>query len=277
MLFRSFANIVAYTTQDDSSSGVFGWLSDSTDYEQYDWYDASVGQKYVSQSDTVQLSGDDMALDEENGQYLLKLSQSQWDIVSQLKLQVLLDDGEGYIDLGMDNVYEFDDDGNLIVDFDYTWVALNGIIVPFFAEEEGTKSTGEEYSYGYVPAVLNEDTDIMIMVYWDNASNQDGKVVGYYIDSGDDESTSSFPSRSMLNFEKGDYIQFYYDYYDYDGNFVKSYYYSSGDDEAEITYDGNITVSYDYVADYDAVISYTIEDIYLNEYHTEFVSIQYDE
>lgn len=44
-----------------------------------------------------------------------------------------------------------------------------------------------------------------------------------------------------------------------------------------ITYDGEINVSYDYVAEYDAVISYNIEDIYLNKYRTEFVSVQYDE
>lgn len=36
-----------------------------------------------------------------------------------------------------------------------------------------------------------------------------------------------------------------------------------------ITYDGEINVSYDYVAEYDAVISYNIEDIYLNKYRTE--------
>lgn len=175
----------------------------------------------------------------------------------------------------MNNVYDFDDDGNLIVDFDYTWVALNGMIVPFYAQEEGTKTDGEEYSYGYVPAVLNNETDIKIMVYWDNNNNKNGKAVGYYIDSEDD--TSSFPSRSMIDFEKGDVIQFYYDYYDYDGNFVKSYYYSSGDKDAVITYDGEINVSYDYVAEYDAVISYNIEDIYLNKYRTEFVPVQYDE
>lgn len=272
--FDVFANIVAYTSQEnDSIGGFFGWLFDDNDYEQYDWYDASVGEKYVAQ--TEQLTQDDLKLDYENGQYLLKLSDSQWDLVSQLKLQVLLDDGSGYIDLGMDNVYDFDDDGNLIVDFDYTWVAFNGMIVPFYAQEEGTKTDGEEYSYGYVPAVLNNETDIKIMVYWDNNNNKNGKAVGYYIDSEDD--TSSFPSRSMIDFEKGDVIQFYYDYYDYDGNFVKSYYYSSGDKDAVITYDGEINVSYDYVAEYDAVISYNIEDIYLNKYRTEFVSVQYDE
>lgn len=272
--FDVFANIVAYTSQEsDSTGGFFGWLFDDNDYEQYDWYDASIGAKYASQ--TEQLTQDDLELDYENGHYLLKLNDSQWNLVSQLKLQVFLDDGSGYIDLGMDNVYDFDDDGNLIVDFDYTWVALNGIIVPFYAQEEGTKSDGEEYSYGYVPAVLNDETDIKIMVYWDNNNNKNGKAVGYYIDSDDD--TSSFPSRSMIDFEDGDVINFYYDYYDYDGNYVKSYYYTSGDEDATITYNGDISVAYDYVAEYDAVISYNIEDIYLNKYRTDFVTVQYDE
>ncbi len=75
-----------------------------TRLEQYDWYDASVGEKYVAQ--TEQLTQDDLKLDYENGHYLLKLSDSQWDLVSQLKLQVLLDDCSGYIDLGMNNVYD---------------------------------------------------------------------------------------------------------------------------------------------------------------------------
>ena len=43
-------------------------------------------------------------------------------------MTVYLDDGEGYIDLGNDNVYEFDDDGDLKVDFDYTWISIDGVI-----------------------------------------------------------------------------------------------------------------------------------------------------
>ena len=33
---------------------------------------------------------------------------SRWAMVHDLELNVFYDDGEGYIDLGLDNVYEFD-------------------------------------------------------------------------------------------------------------------------------------------------------------------------
>lgn len=273
--FNVFVNIVAYTADGketgDEDYGLFGWSFKDSGYSKYDWYDESIGEKYTSQLE--KLTDEDLELDYENGRYLLRLTDEQWDIVSQLELQVFLDDGEGYIDLGGDNVYEFDDEGSLIVDFDYTWVALDGIVVPFYSEEEGTKSDGVAYSYGYVPAVLNGDTDIQIMVYWDE-NNINGIVSGYYIDYGDD---STFPSRSIIDFEEGDLIEFYYDYYNYDGEYEESYYYSSGERDAEITYEGEISVSYEYVADYDAVICYCLEDIYLNRYWTDFVDVRYED
>ncbi len=267
-----FVNIVAYTSLDGGTGeedyGWFSWMLPYNDYSMYDWYDASIGEKYTSQMEKI--TDDDLKLDYEDGTYVLKLTNEQWDIISKLELQVFLDDGEGYIDLGSDNVYYFDDDGNLIVDFDYTWVALDGIVVPFYSQEEGVKSDGVRYSYGYVPAELNGEVDIQIMVYWDEY-NTDGVVAGYYIDTYDN---STFPSRSIIDFEEGDEIEFYYDYYDYDGDYVTSYYYS---DHAIITYDGDIQVSYDYVADYDAVICYYIEDIYLNRYWTDFVEVKYQD
>lgn len=39
-----------------------------------------------------------------------------------------------YVDMGLDDYCEFDDYGNLIVEYDQTWVALDGQVVPFFHE-----------------------------------------------------------------------------------------------------------------------------------------------
>ena len=38
---------------------------------------------------------------------VLRLEESQWELVQELELNVFYDDGEGFIDLGMDNVFEF--------------------------------------------------------------------------------------------------------------------------------------------------------------------------
>ena len=55
----------------------------------------------------------------------LVLTDDEWDLIQTIELNVFVDDGEGYIDLGLDNVFEFDNDGDLIVDFDGTWLSLD--------------------------------------------------------------------------------------------------------------------------------------------------------
>jgi len=57
------------------------------------------------------------------------MSEEQWSLVQQMEMNVFIDDGEGFIDLGLDNVYEFNEDGDLVMEFDGTWLALNGNIV----------------------------------------------------------------------------------------------------------------------------------------------------
>ena len=42
------------------------------------------------------------------------------------QLEVFVDDGGGYLDLGLDNVLSYNEDGDLIDAWDGTWVTLNG-------------------------------------------------------------------------------------------------------------------------------------------------------
>jgi len=46
------------------------------------------------------------------------MSEEQWSLVQQMEMNVFIDDGEGFIDLGLDNVYEFNEDGDLVMEFD---------------------------------------------------------------------------------------------------------------------------------------------------------------
>ena len=56
----------------------------------------------------------------------ITLSEEQWGLVQTLELNLFYDDGEGYIDLGLDAVYEFDDDGALLGDSGSSWLAIEG-------------------------------------------------------------------------------------------------------------------------------------------------------
>ena len=48
------------------------------------------------------------------------MSEKQWSLVHSRELNMFYDDGEGYVDLGYVNVFEFDEQGRLLGDIDRT-------------------------------------------------------------------------------------------------------------------------------------------------------------
>ena len=57
---------------------------------------------------------------------ILRLNEKQWPLVHTLELNMFYDDGEGFIDLGLDNVFKFDEQGGILGINDGTWLAANG-------------------------------------------------------------------------------------------------------------------------------------------------------
>ncbi len=155
------------------------------------------------------------------GQQVLSLGQDDWDLIDDIRLNVWVDDGTGYIDLGLDEVYNFDDEGSLIVDYSGTWMGINGQIVSFYA-------TGSEYvdennwTYsGYVPVMYNgERANILIEM---NPDHPDGEVLG--IRKVYEEGTEA---KGFIEQQDGDKIDYLCDYYDYDGNYLDTYYLNEG-------------------------------------------------
>ncbi|MBR6400524.1 MAG: clostripain [Firmicutes bacterium] len=228
------------------------------------WYNTEESEEYFN--DDFELSDyGELEIFEKGDYYALSMSDEDWENITDIGLQVLVDDGEGYIDLGEDSVYSFDDDGDLIVEFDNTWVALNGHTVPFYTEyyvSDGNKYT----NYGYVPATLNGEEEIEIMIYWDS-ENPDGYVTGYRLAQA--ENTLTAPRKGLKQFNDGDVIDFSCDYYTYDGEHNGVY--SFGD---PITYSGDLEVSYEDIGENSTLIYYNLTDIYNNIYTTETVSYE---
>ncbi len=229
------------------------------DYSTQEWYDEETAASY-EQSTEGEFLGE-LVIDEKDGGYVLSLTDEEWEEISEIELQVLLDDGEGYIDLGSDNVYEFDNDGDLKIEFDYTWVTLDGHTVAFYAEEMVYDNDDSWHTYGYVPAFLNDEY-IEIVVSWDDKTPE-GYVSGYrkYNEVG------TPVGKGLFQLEAGDEIKWVIDYYTYDWEYED--YYLFGD---TYTVTGNdITVSYDDVGDMDAVVYFVLTDIYNNIYETEAI------
>ena len=153
--------------------------SDIDFYSYYDWFDSSE----VGGENVTTINDNDFELIDKGDYYALSLSDEAWNLITYIDMTVYLDDGEGYIDLGNDNVYEFDDDGDLKVDFDYTWISIDGVIVPFYAETE-EQTDDYWYTTGYVPAELNDSTDIEIVLRWDS-DHDSGFVAGYRFKTGE--------------------------------------------------------------------------------------------
>lgn len=232
--------------------------SSENDYSDYSWYDNT-------NYDTYNVS-DELEVKDKGDYFALSLSDEEWDKINGINVWVYVDDGDGYVDLGSDNVYEFDDDGDLMVDFDYYWVALNGQVVPFYFEYETPENVKDGYTYGYVPAVLNGNEQIEIMIYWDE-KHPDGYLAGYRPYS--EEENISVPQKGFKQLKNGDTLEFLCDYYTYDGEYDGVY--SYGD---KIVVNGDITVGYEYVGEYDTNICYELTDIYNNSITTEMIELK---
>ena len=88
----------------------------------------------------------------DEGKAVMSLTEQQWGLVQSLDLNLFYDDGEGYIDLGLDNIYSFDEDGNLVADDGDTWLAIDGHIVPYYHLD--TTEDGDAWSItGRIPEI----------------------------------------------------------------------------------------------------------------------------
>lgn len=231
----------------------------SVNWNSYSWFDDALAAESSAFASGGTIAGDSLEVVEKNGGWVLSLPEEDWDKITTIEQVVLFDDGEGYIDLGADNVYEFDDEGDLLVEFDNTWVALDGETVCFtFAAEN--YETDDWYTYGTVPALINGQVGT-IVVQWD-AQHEDGIVLGYQR-----EAASLLASRGPVAFQEGDTVQYACDYYQYDGSFDGTY--KWGD---PFTYQKPFTVSYEDIGLGDCVVVYRLTDLYGNQYETEPVS-----
>ena len=194
----------------------------------------------------------------ESGQYSLALTDDQWSMIHQVDLNMLYDDGTGYVDLGLDNLYSFDEAGNFIADTDKTWISINNQPVAYYHTD--TVENGEEYTItGYVPAMLNDERVNLILVF--NNENPNGYIAGASTDYVNQE-TDTIP-KSMTELQNGDKLDFICDYYTYDGEYQDSYY--LGD---TVTVSGNMTISNTDVGDGNVQITYKFTDMYNESYWT---------
>ena len=191
---------------------------------------------------------------DDSGHKYLPLDESDWNMIQRVDLNVFVDDGSGYIDMGLDNLYSIDDYGNLIADTDGTWLSINNQPVAFYhVDTSGNMMTGR------VPALLNGDR-VNIIIHIDINS---GKATVAGAEPVYDESVTETEFRGLVDIQTGDRIDFLCDYYDYNGNYSDSYYLGE-----QMTVDGELVISDTYL-DSNYIGMYKFTDIYGQDYWSE--------
>ncbi|WP_302339242.1 clostripain-related cysteine peptidase [uncultured Ruminococcus sp.] len=233
----------------------------ASEYSGFQWFDADAGYDesyYETYSADLSL----LETTEVDGRCVLELSEEDWEIVNDAAMQMFAVYDGFYVDMGLDDYCEFDDYGNLIVEYDQTWVALDRQVVPFF-HESYTSDGDSFFTCGSVPCVYN-GIDAEIVLVWDteHPSGYAAGVRPVY--------TDSVAAKGLYDICDGDTFQVYYDIYDEDLNYVET---MTLDDEI-FTVQDSLEVGYADAAEQlgDTFIYYVLEDIYNNTYYTDSIA-----
>ena len=255
-----------------------------------DWVDRNLVASKAAEIAENRLDPARITVTEKNGHRVLSLTDAEWDLVDieLIALNVFVDDGAGYIDLGCDNVFEFETYNDLKLDYDGRWLCVDEHPAAFYTTSvEKDEQDNIVATYGRIPALItgkrtrnaddgtlkaldgklsgenvsgSETVEMLVnlMVYFDAEGN--ASILGAYPLYGDETDTEA---KGLIPLQKGDKIQLLCDYYTYDGAYESSYQLGKA-----FTVGNSLTVEYLELTNADLSVSYRITDIYGNVYWT---------
>ena len=229
------------------------------DYSYDSWFDRNISKDIAEYVVDNHFDGD---LNFKDGK--ISLTNKQWSLIDSLLLNVYIDDGEGYIDLGSDAMYDIDEDGNLLEIDDMTWLAAsidgeNYDVVPFYYLN--TYIDGDLYvDTGRIPVLLNGKYANLIV----NIDEEGIEVVGATFDYKEE---SSMVGKNISQLNSGDEIIFVCDYYSYDGKFSNTYELSD-----TLVVDDKLYLNDVYINEEKYLALYEIHDIYQQTYYSSIMN-----
>lgn len=213
--------------------------------------------EYIAQN---QFDPSQLTWDTTSGDYKIVLPEDQWELIQHVEKNTFYKDGDGYVDLGYDNLYDFDDDGNLIADVDHTWLAIDKQNVSYYYDT--ITEDGDNYAiFGHVPCLINDEQAELILVF-DN-ENEDGYIAGVRYDY-DAEETETI-GKNLSSLSEGDVIDFIASYYNEDGTFEDTY---KIGEPLTVSDPDKLTISNTDVGEGEVSITYRFTDIYNQSYWT---------
>lgn len=263
-------------------SGLFGGSSASSSNSGYDLTGSLLSSLFGTEQRSTMRSMTDyyaenyldaarMGATYKNGKPVLVLTDEEWDLVNAVALNLFIKDNGGYIDLGIDNYYSFDKDGDLELEGGDTWLGLNGQVCAYYFDsyDEETKAT-----VGFVPVLWNNQR---AQLFFKTDKNGNSTFIGLRFVYENETSTvakemfqigqTDYEGNEIL--KKGSTIKLICDYYDKNGNFESTY--TMG---TPITFNGTLSLTdlrLNLASDQTASVTYRLTDIYNNNFWTEAV------
>ncbi len=225
-------------------------------YDSYSWYDRSKNAEIAKYLSKNHFDGD---LNWKDGK--ITLSKEQWDLIDTLRLNVFIDDGTGYIELGKDAIYTIDN-GSLLEPYEKTWIAAsvdeeNWQLVPYYHLYQ-TEYDDDEITYmGRIPVIYNGDYANLITLL----SDEEFTVIGVLMDYREEVDVVA---KTLIELREGDEIEFVCDFYDYDGNFSDSHIFGDKVVIVDDLYLGDVKLD-----DYKTLSSFEFKDIYQQAYYSQ--------
>ena len=240
----------------DSYSSLFGGGSSFMEPSSIDLISTFLGRDHLIDQSQLKITS-------KGNHRVVSLEESQWELIDSVLLHMFVDDSEGYIDLGMDNVFEFTNDGDLIVDSDGTWLTINDHFISYYMISDEYIDSNNYKTVGRSPAYLNgEKVDLIINFTQDDPY---GVVLGAKPIYEDSDSQT----KGLIEIKDGDKIEFIGNYYSYNGEFISEYRIGN-----PLIVDGQLEL-YNTEMENDYVYTYCFNDIYGNKLWTPKTEIKY--
>ena len=240
-----------------SLMGAFSGRSMPADY---DWVDTELIADQAQVIAENYLNPAHITASAKNGTQVLSLSEEEWALIQTVELNVFVNDGDGFIDLGLDNTFEWDDDNDLLLEYDGSWLTLNDQVCAYYLVSDTQLDDGSWLTVGRIPALLNGDFVNLQVVFDDE--NPEGVITGAYPLY--DSDLIEVQAKGDIPVQPGDSIELLCDYYDLDGSYSASY---TLGEEFTVPQSG-LTLRNRNLEAQNVSVTYRLTDIYGNHYWT---------
>ena len=243
-------------------TGLLGGFSGRSMPAEYDWVDTELIADHAEDIAAQYFDPSHLVITQKDGKNVLHLTDEEWELIQTVELNVFADDGEGYIDLGLDNTFDWYDD-DLLLDYDGTWLTLNGNVCAYYLVSDSEQEEDDWTTVGRIPALLNGEAVNLRVIF--DARHPDGVVTGAYPLY--DDGLTEVQAKGEIPVVEGDQIQLLCDYYDYDGGFDASYTLGT----AFTVPAGGLVLRNMTIDAQNVSVTYRLTDIYGNHYWTPVI------